>query len=135
MRTIPTDNPDGGRPMLEFEDHEIAQVEALGAVLAQKHIAAYFGIAENTLSAIFERQPAVFEAYKRGKARAIATVGGKLIERARNGEPWAVCFYLKTQGGYRETTRLDIKDEDGVLKPTQITLVAKPLPDEQDGDG
>lgn len=125
MKRVSSGEPTGGAPLIVFEDDDIAKIEALGAVLNQGLIADYFGISENSLLAVFERQPDVFEAFKRGKARAIATVGGKLIDRARSGEPWAVCFYLKTQGGYRERSGLDINDENGALRPTTITLVAK----------
>ena len=55
----------GGRPMIEFTDEEITQLEALAAVLTKGQIADYFGISETTLRAIEERQPEVSDAYKK----------------------------------------------------------------------
>lgn len=125
MKRVKSGNPEGGAPTIVFEDADIVQIEALGAVLKQGMIADYFGISENSLLAVFERQPEVFAAFKRGKARAVANVATTLLGRARNGDLGAMCFYLKTQGGYRERSALDITDESGVLRPTTITLVSK----------
>jgi hypothetical protein len=122
----------GGRPKVVFDEQQTAQVEALGSILSQNQIADYFGIAENTLHAVFERQPEVFAAYKKGKARAIASVGGGLLRKAQKGDLGAMCFYLKTQAGWRERTRLDVHDEDGMLKPTTITIVPKAADDGED---
>ena len=69
----------GGRPAVEFDDKDIAQVEALASVMTKGQIADYFGIEENTLRAVERRQPEVFEAYKKGKARAILKVSQNLL--------------------------------------------------------
>ena len=36
----------------------------------------------------------------------------------------AAIFYLKTQGGWRETQSVDLSNSDGSLNPTVIELVA-----------
>ena len=92
----------GGRPIVEFDQSQIAQVEALSAVLSKGQMADYFGISENTFRAIEERQPEVFEAYQKGRGKAIASVGSNLISQARKGSTAAAIFYLKTQAGWRE---------------------------------
>jgi hypothetical protein len=93
----------GGRPPVVFTEEQVAQVEALAAVLSKGQMADYFGIGENTLRSVEERQPEVLEAYKRGRGKAIAGVAGNLISQARNGNTTAAIFYLKTQAGWRET--------------------------------
>ena len=92
----------GGRPIVEFDQSQIAQVEALAAVLSKGQMADYFGISENTLRAIEDRQPEVFEAYQKGRGKAIASVGSNLITQARKGSTAAAIFYLKTQAGWKE---------------------------------
>lgn len=92
----------GGRPPVVFDDAKIAQVEALAAVLSKKQMADYFCIDENTFRAVEERQPEVFQAYQKGRGKAIAGVGSNLITQARNGNVTAAIFYLKTQAGWKE---------------------------------
>tara|TARA_B110000014_G_C19711137_1_gene371902 strand:- start:187 stop:558 length:372 start_codon:yes stop_codon:yes gene_type:complete len=96
----------GGRPPTILNDEEIAQVEALGAVLSIEQIADYFGISKPTFYAIMERQPEVSLRYKMGKAKAIGSVSGGLLQKARDGDNAAMIFYLKTQAGWKETTQI-----------------------------
>ena len=92
----------GGRPKVVFDESQIAQVEALAAVLNRKQMADYFGIGETTLREIEIRQPEVSDAYKKGRGKAIAGVASNLINQARNGNVSAAIFYLKTQAGWKE---------------------------------
>lgn len=101
----------GGRPATKLSDEEIAQVEALGAVLSIEQIADYFGIAKTTFYAIMERQPEVSLRYKRGKAKAIGSVSKGLLQKAQSGDNSAMIFYLKTQAGWKETQTLEHVDK------------------------
>ena len=49
-------------------------------------MAAHFDVTEKTLRAIEQRQPEVFTAYRRGRARAIADIGSALYQKALNGD-------------------------------------------------
>jgi len=89
----------GGRPVVVFDDRDVAQCEALAAVLNKEQIADYFGIDQNTLRAVEKRQPEVFHALKKGKAKAVAGAGMNLIQQSKRGITTATIFYLKTQGG------------------------------------
>ncbi len=113
----------GGRPIIELTESQVREVETLAAVLNQDQIADYFGIASNTFAAIRERQPEVFESYKRGKAKAIGSIGSNLIAQAKSGNVSAAIFYLKTQAGWKETTNVDLSSTDGSMspKPTIVT--------------
>lgn len=113
----------GGRPSVVFTEEQVAQVEALAAVLSKAQMADYFNIGENTLRSVEERQPEVFEAYKRGKSKAIAGVASNLLSQARNGNMSAAMFYLKTQGGWRETSRHELTGEDG--GPVEIRKIER----------
>ena len=60
----------GGRPLIVFDNTQIAQVEALAAVLSKKQLSDYMGVGETTMREIEGRQPDVSDAYKRGKAES-----------------------------------------------------------------
>lgn len=90
------------RPRKRLTKDQVAQVEALGAVLSQEQIAEYFGIAKGTWYAILKRQPEVLERYEKGKARAVGSVAQGLLKRAIAGDNVAAIFYLKTQARWTE---------------------------------
>lgn len=96
-----------GRPPVTLTDDQVREVETLAALLSQEQIADYFGIARNTFRAICDRDPEVLERYKRGKAKAIAHVANGLLQKARSGCTTSSIFYLKTQGGWRETSAVE----------------------------
>jgi len=92
----------GGRPMIEFTPEQITQLEALAAVLTKGQVADYFNISETTLRAIEQRQPEVFDAYKKGRVKQCVAMGSNLIQLAKAGNVAANIFYLKTQAGWKE---------------------------------
>lgn len=100
----------GGRPPVVFTPEQVAQVEALAAVLNKSQMADYFGISEVTLKEIENRQPEVSLAYKNGRAKAIGTVAKNLIQQAKDGNTAAAIFYLKTQAGWKETQVIETPD-------------------------
>jgi hypothetical protein len=107
----------GGRPEIVFTNEQVTELKALSAVLSKRQLADYFCISETTLRAIESRQPEVSDAYKKGKARAIASVAGNLITQAKAGNTAASIFYLKTQAGWKETAGLDLSSSDGSMSP------------------
>lgn len=117
----------GGRPPIVLTEEQVAQVEALGAVLSLEQIADYFGIGRNTLTDIMKRQPEVAERYKKGKSRAIASVATGLLQRAQAGDTASAIFYLKTQARWRETQAIEHTSPDGSMSPTRIEIVAPSL--------
>lgn len=97
-----------GRPPTVLTAKQIDQVEALAAVCTKAQLAAYFGVTEKTFRAIEQRQPEVFTAYRRGKARAISEIGSALIQKALEGDIRAMQFYLKTQAGWSEKNAIEL---------------------------
>ena len=116
------------RPRREMTEAEVAEVETLAAVLNQQQIADYFGIAPRTFRDILKRDEGVSAAYKKGKAKAIAFVAQGLLGQARDGSLGASIFYLKTQGGWKETAPDPVE-----APPTRIELTAR-LPEHDNGD-
>jgi hypothetical protein len=119
----------GGRPAITLTEEQIAQTEALGAVLSIEQIADYFGIGKTTFYAIMERQPEVSERYKRGKAKAIGAVAQGLLQQARDGNTTAAMFYLKTQAGWRETQNIDHTTNGESIQPQVIEIVTPKITD------
>jgi hypothetical protein len=104
-------------------DDEIDQVERLAPVLRLADIADFLGMHEVTLHKKMRADPRVRQAYKRGKARAIAGVGSSLLQQARDGNLTAMIFYLKTQGRWRETWRIENLDLSALSDDDLATII------------
>jgi len=117
----------GGRPAKYLSENDVIQIEALAAMCTKGQIADYFGMTEKTFRAIEQRQPEVFTAYRRGKARAIAEVGSALYQKALDGDIRAMQFYLKTQAGWSEKTSVELSTPQNnawtieIVRPEEIS--------------
>ena len=110
----------GGRPPRSLTPEQVSQVEALASVLSLEQVADYLGMSKTTFYAIMERDPAVCERYKKGKARAIGAVAQGILKKARDGDTTSAIFYLKTQAGWKEGMDKQIIDHtssDGSMTP------------------
>ncbi len=65
-----------------------------------------------------DRQPEVKEAYRKGRSKAAAAVGGGLLQRAIAGDTASAIFYLKTRCGWRDESKFEPEkdDDDSVQK-------------------
>ncbi len=113
-------DPEGGRPLRVLDEQECKEVETLAAVLSQEQISDFLGIGRTSFYEIRKRQPEVSEHYARGRARAIGSLGQGLLLDAKGGCIRSREFYLKTQGGWRETQNLNHQSDDGTMTPTVI---------------
>lgn len=91
------------RPHITVTDAQRAEVETLAAVLNAEQIADFLGIGRTTFFALLNRDEDLAERYRRGKARSVGAVAQSLVTSARAGNVTAMIFFLKTQGGWRET--------------------------------
>lgn len=96
-----------GRAKIDLTPEQITQLEALAAFLPMDSIADFFGISDDTLRARIKENPEISRVYKKGRARAHATVGGSLLQQARAGNLTAAIFYAKTQMGWSETRNVN----------------------------
>lgn len=83
----------------------MAIVERFAPVLTRSQLANYLSMSANTFDNIRARQPEVDVIYKKAKAETLALMGNSLIADALDGDVVSRLFYLKTQGGWRETDR------------------------------
>lgn len=105
-------------------EEQEAQVEALASCLTTEQIADYLGIGKTTFYNHMKNNESLSVRYKKGKARTISEIGNNLLTLARQGDLGAICFYLKTRAGWRETSRHEITSPDGSMTPNLVVLPA-----------
>lgn len=106
-------NGKAGRPAKTLTDKQRGEIETLAAFLSIEQLADYFGIGRTTFYALAEKDPEILEHYKRGKSKAIAHIAQGLIQKARAGDTTSAIFFLKTQGRWSETQKLEHSGPDG----------------------
>ena len=101
--TTDTPNP-VGRPEFEITQEVINQAELLASQgLTQNQIALALGMGETTLYEKKRNFPQFAQAIKEGKAKGVAMVAEKLMEKAMAMDTTSILFYLKCQGGWRDS--------------------------------
>lgn len=83
----------------------VTQMAAVG--INHEQIAAVIGITHETLVKYYK------EPLETSKSKAITKVAGTLYNKALKGDNACMIFYLKTQGGWRETTHHEVTGKDG----------------------
>ena len=94
----------------------------------QDVIASIVGIDAKTLRKHYR------EELDNASAKANATVGGALFNKARGGDTTAMIFWMKTRAGWREKQEIDHTSSDGSMtpKPTMIEFLAPEVSNEGD---
>lgn len=77
----------------------------------QGTIAQIIGIDDKTLRLYYR------EELDLATAKANATVGGALFNKAKGGDTTAMIFWMKTRAGWRETHVVDHSSSDGTMTP------------------
>lgn len=95
-------------------DIDISEVERLAQVCDnEEEIALALGISYRTLQNRKKDFANFATAIKKGKAKANAFVGGKLMQLVKEGNPAAIIFYMKSRCGWRETVRQELTGPTG----------------------
>ena len=91
------------------------QTVQLHATVGTNHetIARLIGIDDKTLRLYYRDELDL------AKAKANATIGGSLFNKAKGGDTAAQIFWMKTQAGWRETVQI-ANDGDNTFKVTMI---------------
>lgn len=97
----------GGRTEVVLSEEQITEIEMLAEYFTIEQIADYFGISVATFYRIKQKDLRVLRAYKKGKAKSIKEVAGKLRALIDQGDVTAIIFYLKTQGGWSTENKND----------------------------
>jgi len=101
-----------GRPRKELSKAQIAKVEELSEHLTIQQIADCLEMSESTFKRLKTNNLDLLTSYKKGKAKGIKYVSGKLRELIDAGDTTATIFYLKTQAGWSEKQKLDVTTTD-----------------------
>lgn len=105
------------------DEDDIEKIEDLaGRGLSLEQIGDYFGISKSNIHRRKDELPDVQEAWKRGRAKAFAFVTNKLMDNIAVGKEASIFFYLKTQYGWKETSRQEMTGKDG--SPIETVNVA-----------
>lgn len=115
--------PSPGRPAKFLSYEQQVQLESLASVLTVEQIADRFGMSRSTLFKIMAENPEIRARFDMGKAKAIEEIGGKLMDKARKGDTASIIFFLKTQAGWRETSKVELTGPQG--GPVQTLDVSK----------
>jgi len=96
---------------MSLDPSELSDLERLaGLGLTQSQIADWFGFSERTLRDRLNSNEEAVAAYKKGRARALEKVTKRLWDNIEEGDSASIFFYLKTQGGWRETDPNAVSD-------------------------
>lgn len=89
---------------------DLAKIELYaGLGSTQDSVAVMLGKSSRT----FRGNETAKEAFERGKAQTITKVAGALVSKALKGDTASAIFYLKTQAGWKETSRQEHTGADG----------------------
>lgn len=80
---------------------------------SEEEIALALGVSYSTLRRRKADSEQFEQAIKRGKAKANIFVGGKLMQKIRDGDTASTIFYLKSRCGWREVSRTEVTGKDG----------------------
>jgi len=117
-------------PKFEPTTEQREQVQMMAACgIKHENVAKIIGCSYSTLRKHFKSELAL------GLDTANASIGSVLYQNAANGQPWAVCFWLKTRGGWRETNRTELTGADGQALPAATPVFAVTFAEETDTGG
>lgn len=102
----------GGMPLHEptRATREVVQLHTLVGT-PQDQIAQIIGIDPKTLRKHYRAEIDL------ASAKANATIGGALFNKAKDGDTASMIFWMKTRAGWRETNRTELTSPDGSMSP------------------
>lgn len=111
-----------GRKPIEID---LRKVEEYAQVCdSEEEIALALGVSYGTLQNRKRDSSEFCEAVKKGRAKANIFVGGKLMQKIKDGDTAATIFYMKSRCGWKETQRTEITGKDGGDVKVQVNALS-----------
>lgn len=118
--------------MPKFTETDYERLKTLGGKVPQEIIAMFYGVSLATFKRGIKKDKKAKAALSYGRAVAVINVAETLYKKAVEGrQPAWTFFFLKTQGGFRETTHLEHTGKDGNPIEGKWTLVVSDYRDEK----
>lgn len=100
------------RPRKDISDDQILEIERMaGYGLSEAQIAHCLDLSPMTFRRNKRTHEAVLSAIQKGKALAEQKIGGRLFDKALDGDLGAIVWWEKTRADRRETIKQEVKSE------------------------
>lgn len=109
------------RPEIEIDLKKVEEYAQLCD--SEEEIAMALGISQATLIRRKKKYEDFASAIKRGRAKANIFVGGKLMQKIKDGDTTATIFYLKTRCGWKEARQVEVSGRNGAPIETKSAVV------------
>lgn len=103
---------------------DLKKVEEYAQVCdSEEEISRALGVSYCTLQRRKKDSEQFAEALKRGRAKANIFVGGKLMQKIKDGDTTATIFYLKCRCGWKEARAVELTGKNGGAIETRTAVV------------
>jgi len=104
-----------------LNDNELEKLKELAPGLSHAQLAAYFGMSDNTLRAMFEREPELLAVYNTALLDASSRMISQLYANGMEGDFQSIKLWLSQRAGWTEKKHTEISGKDG--QPFELDTV------------
>jgi len=94
-----------------LDDNEIKKLKELAPALSHSQLASYFGMSDNTLRAMFDREPELLAVYNHALLDASSRMISQLYLNGMDGDFQSMKLWLSHRAGWRD--RKELTGPDG----------------------
>lgn len=96
-----------------LDDNEIEKLKELAPALSHEQLAAYLGMGDNTLRAIFTREPELLAVYNKALLDASSRMISQLYANGMDGDFQSMKLWLSQRAGWTEKKLTELSGKDG----------------------
>jgi hypothetical protein len=105
-----------------LDDNEIKKLKKLAPALSHEQLAAYLGMSDNCLRAMFAREPELLAVYNKALLNASTKMISKLYKSGMDGDFQSMKLWLSQRAGWTEKKQTEISGKDGQPLDTVWTV-------------